>query len=200
MADKTTIPCPECSSKGSITCPVCRGQGRQPSTNAAQRPCPNCHGSGKSICPQCRGARKVSSEWWIFRRFYKLDVAEDRASEVDSTLYPSSEKRMFSGLFRIHNDQLHLEIDIALCRCKVYSHKFEHAPVEEESHQSSTKEYGSWTSIKLFGVDEFVENTFYDVFSTRACLRGFFRNSKSRALRKTFRRRGAARSAILLAK
>jgi hypothetical protein len=29
MADKTTIPCPECSGKGSITCPVCRGQGRQ---------------------------------------------------------------------------------------------------------------------------------------------------------------------------
>jgi len=61
MAVKTTtIPCPQCSGKGSITCPVCHGQGRKHSTNAAQRPCPGCHGTGKTVCPQCRGTKKAT--------------------------------------------------------------------------------------------------------------------------------------------
>jgi len=54
--------CSECKGKGSIACPVCRGQGRQPSSNASQRPCMSCHGKGTSVCPMCRGAKRIAQE------------------------------------------------------------------------------------------------------------------------------------------
>jgi predicted RNA-binding Zn-ribbon protein involved in translation (DUF1610 family) len=63
MAEKAAaIQCPECKGKGSITCSVCRGQGKQYGSNASQRPCAGCHGKGQSVCPRCKGTKKATTE------------------------------------------------------------------------------------------------------------------------------------------
>jgi hypothetical protein len=49
--------CPKCQGTFKVTCPSCKGLGRNLSAHSRSVPCPNCNGNGKANCqyPGCQG-------------------------------------------------------------------------------------------------------------------------------------------------
>ena len=51
--------CKRCNGKGTIKCPICKGQGRIIPIFGSSYPCKHCGGSGEVTCPECQGKGTV---------------------------------------------------------------------------------------------------------------------------------------------